>query len=250
MGKFDYWRQIPSACFAAALIPKQAWQLIGPLDERFPLYYEDSEWCYRARLLGLSVLTAPQAIVYHAYGGNSPTGEILAPEKLRSVVYGRLRFITKLLSLPWLLRFMLSYIFEDICRFGLYLLHGRLDTNKAYLFAWGDYLGALGSLLKERQSTLTQRLISDKILLSHQRQVPIPLIMDGIPQLTWDIVRNNYMPLITAGKTRPLPEFRNQTLRIKQQTVRQRALSIYKIEGLGKFLHRIGKWIQWRLAQP
>ncbi|RMF50520.1 MAG: glycosyltransferase family 2 protein, partial [Anaerolineae bacterium] len=71
LGQFDHWRDLPSACFAAALIPRQAWQAVGELDEGFPLYYEDSEWSYRARLMGWRIVAAPQAVVYHAYGGHA-----------------------------------------------------------------------------------------------------------------------------------------------------------------------------------
>ena len=28
--------------------PRPSWEKIRPLDEGFPLYYEDLEWCYRA----------------------------------------------------------------------------------------------------------------------------------------------------------------------------------------------------------
>ncbi len=52
LGQFDDLPEVPSACFAAALIKKKAWEKTGPLDEGFPLYYEDAEWCYRSRLLG------------------------------------------------------------------------------------------------------------------------------------------------------------------------------------------------------
>ena len=52
LGQFDGWSEVPSACFAATLIPAPAWKAVGPVDEGFPMYYEDVEWCYRARVLG------------------------------------------------------------------------------------------------------------------------------------------------------------------------------------------------------
>ena len=68
LGQFDAWEELPSACFAAVLISRRAWEQAGPLDEAFEMYYEDVEWCYRARLLGLRILLAPQAVIYHALG--------------------------------------------------------------------------------------------------------------------------------------------------------------------------------------
>ena len=55
LGQYDSWSEVASACFAATLIPTKAWKEVGSLDEKFPLYYEDSEWCYRARLFGYRV---------------------------------------------------------------------------------------------------------------------------------------------------------------------------------------------------
>jgi GT2 family glycosyltransferase len=38
LGQFDAWEKVPSACFAAALIRKSAYEVVGALDEGFPLY--------------------------------------------------------------------------------------------------------------------------------------------------------------------------------------------------------------------
>ena len=69
-----------------------------------------------ARLYGYSILAAPEAVGYHAFGGypSSDNEVSLPPRKLRQVVYGRLRFSTKILG-PWyLVRFLGLYILEDI----------------------------------------------------------------------------------------------------------------------------------------
>lgn len=50
---------------ACLMIRRQAFQAIGPLDERFWLYTEEADWCYRARAAGWEVLSVPQARVYH-----------------------------------------------------------------------------------------------------------------------------------------------------------------------------------------
>ena len=119
LGQFDSWQELPSACFAATLIPAKAIADVGYLDEQFPLYYEDSEWCYRARLFGYTVEAAPAARIYHAFSGRLPNqkNESLSPFKLRRVVFGRLNFITKLNGPGYLLRFMFNYCLEDIAPF-------------------------------------------------------------------------------------------------------------------------------------
>jgi GT2 family glycosyltransferase len=51
---------------AAFAIRRQAWEAIGPFDEDFyPAYYEEADYCYRARRLGWGVLYVPGARVHH-----------------------------------------------------------------------------------------------------------------------------------------------------------------------------------------
>jgi GT2 family glycosyltransferase len=41
---------------------------VGPLDERFFMYWEDADWCQRIGQLGLGVYCVPEAEVRHAEG--------------------------------------------------------------------------------------------------------------------------------------------------------------------------------------
>lgn len=56
---------VVGACLAA---PRAAWDRVGPLDERFFLYFEETDWCRRAAALGLSVWCVPEARVAHLEG--------------------------------------------------------------------------------------------------------------------------------------------------------------------------------------
>lgn len=258
LGQFDYWDEIPSACFAAALIPAAAWRQVGPLDERFPLYYEDSEWCYRARLFGYTVRAAPRAVVYHAFSGRAPSGktELLSPRKLEQVVYGRLRFVTKLLAPFSIFRFMAGYGIEDISRFVLALFKWQFTTCQAYIRAWRAYRKSLTELRQERRHLQGRRQCSDQDLFRLQRAIPVPLIRNGLPYLTWDLVINHYLPLILAGKTRPIVEFTEGFEAgdlhnpYPRQQLFQRLISIYKNEGWQVLCHHVGKNLQWRLTKP
>jgi len=255
LGQFDTWREIPSACFAAILIPRAAWEQVGALDERFPLYYEDLEWCYRARLFGYAIRAAPRAIVYHAFGARVQTGDEhgMSPRKLQNVVYGRLRFAVKLLHPLFLARFVSAYAIEDCCRFLFALLRLDARTARAYCDAWYDFLRGLPALLLERKVIQARRVRTDRELFDLQKKIPAPLIWHGLPELTWDIIRNHYSPLILAGETRPLPEFADVDMeKARREFVAQgllaRAYSIWCTEGLRVLLHRLGRYFQWRLA--
>jgi len=75
LGQFDDVREVPSACFAGTLLSAGVWETVGALDDGFFLYYEDSEWCYRARLFGYRVEMVTQGVIYHAFGGRVPSAD-------------------------------------------------------------------------------------------------------------------------------------------------------------------------------
>ncbi len=256
LGQFDRWEALPSACFAATLIPGWAINNLGGLDEQFPLYYEDSEWCYRARLAGDAVLAAPAALVYHAFSGRVPDEdhESLAPAKLRRVVFGRLNFITKINGPGYFLRFSFNYCLEDLARLLLSAVRGRWSTARAILQGWQDYFQAFPELRKRRREIQSRRRLSDRALYRLQRQAPAPFIRDGTPLLTWDHICSHYAGLIYAGQTVELPELDNlgpddlaSARKICQVPGLERVKRIWQIEGPGALLHRLGKGIQWRI---
>lgn len=209
VGQFDSWQEVPSACFAATLIPREAWDAVGNLDEGFPLYYEDSEWSYRARLLGYTVRPAPKAVVYHAFGGRVPSGEEepLSPRKLRHAAYGRLRFALKILGLPYLLRFLRNYLVEDWRNFWAAVFRCQWPVVRAYMGAWRHALSSLPAVLAQRRRLQARRARRDTELFALQQEIPDQQLWRGLPELTWDTVFRRYLPLFRSGKTRPVPEF-------------------------------------------
>ncbi len=207
LGQFDGWQELPSACFAAALIRREAWQAVGEIDAGFPMYYEDSEWCYRARLMGWKVLAAPRAVVYHAFGGSDPQGkpEELSAAKLRNVVYGRLRFMMKIVGAPANRRFIRNYFREDCINGSRELLKLKLKHALAYPAGWLRLLRTWGELKTSRAAVQVQRRVPDDALFAWA--LPQHHIWQGLPELTVDLIRQEYYPLIRSGRTRPMPEF-------------------------------------------
>ncbi|SRR6266545_1336407 len=53
----------------AMLISRVAWAMLGPLPERYFMYFEDTEYSFRARAAGFPVLYAPRVVVHHAVAG-------------------------------------------------------------------------------------------------------------------------------------------------------------------------------------
>jgi GT2 family glycosyltransferase len=55
----------------AMMVRRAAWEQLGGFDERFFMYWEDTELCWRAWLLGWRVLEDFEACVYHERGGSA-----------------------------------------------------------------------------------------------------------------------------------------------------------------------------------
>jgi len=66
---------------------------IGPLDAGFFMYYEDVDWCYRARAAAWRVVTLPDVTVAHHLGGNS--AHVSPAETERRTMVSRIRFYGK-----------------------------------------------------------------------------------------------------------------------------------------------------------
>lgn len=68
---------------AAMLFRRPALDAVGPLDERFHMYAEDLEWCWRARRQGWSVLVEPAAVVVHV--GNASGSQAFGDRRSAAV---------------------------------------------------------------------------------------------------------------------------------------------------------------------
>jgi GT2 family glycosyltransferase len=64
-------REVDWISGAAMCLRRKAVDDVGALDERFYMYCEDMEWCYRARLAGWRIYYAPTAVITHLGGRSS-----------------------------------------------------------------------------------------------------------------------------------------------------------------------------------
>lgn len=55
---------------SSLLIKREVVEKIGLLDERFFIYYEDTDWCMRASKAGYKVLYVPRARIWHKIGAS------------------------------------------------------------------------------------------------------------------------------------------------------------------------------------
>lgn len=82
------------ASFACILVNGAMMEEIGPMDEGYFLYFEDAEYCLRARRAGWRVQRCPEAAAVHFRGGSAPVKALArARKRLPRYYYGsRTRF--------------------------------------------------------------------------------------------------------------------------------------------------------------
>lgn len=71
LNHFDYYtKQIVTGqpCFSALLIKRETWKIVGELDEKFPLLWNDTDWFFRFQKKGLKCLYLPDAKAEHIHG--------------------------------------------------------------------------------------------------------------------------------------------------------------------------------------
>jgi N-acetylglucosaminyl-diphospho-decaprenol L-rhamnosyltransferase len=56
---------------ACLIVPAERFRSVGMLDEGYFMYWEDADWCFRARAAGFSVLYDPALVVIHRQGSSS-----------------------------------------------------------------------------------------------------------------------------------------------------------------------------------
>jgi GT2 family glycosyltransferase len=59
--------QLPGA---ALMAPKEIWEKVGLLDEDYQFLYEDVDWCWRAKEMGVKLMVVPEAKIIHLGGGS------------------------------------------------------------------------------------------------------------------------------------------------------------------------------------
>jgi GT2 family glycosyltransferase len=83
--------------FACILIRAEVFKRIGPMDETFFMYFEDVDFCRRARLAGIGILHWPDARVVHLRGQSGSVKSDAAALRRRPGYYyaARSRYFTK-----------------------------------------------------------------------------------------------------------------------------------------------------------
>lgn len=90
--------------FCSVVIKSSALINVGLLDESMRFVYSDSDWCYRARAMGMKCLYWPHTITYHDRGVATGNGE-KSDQLIKEFFRDRIKFENKWLS---------SKLFEEL----------------------------------------------------------------------------------------------------------------------------------------
>jgi len=93
-------RQLQTASFCCLLMPSRAFDEAGSLDERFFMYYEETDFLRRALARGYRLLYVPEAVVYHRESASSGGGW-MTPFKLYYATRNRLYLVRKNSTSKW-----------------------------------------------------------------------------------------------------------------------------------------------------
>ncbi|MEX2246428.1 MAG: glycosyltransferase family 2 protein [Dehalococcoidia bacterium] len=123
---------LETASFCCALVPLAAFRDAGRIDERFFMYYEETDFIRRARQAGYRVRYEPAAVLYHRESGSSGGG--------------------------WMTPFKQYYATRN----RLYLVHKHATSRAAYAwftaYFWTTRIGAAARMALHREWRLLRAM--------------------------------------------------------------------------------------------
>jgi GT2 family glycosyltransferase len=142
-------RDLQTASFCCALVPAAAFHEAGLLDERFFMYYEETDWLRRALAAGYRLRYDPDAVIYHMESASSGGGW-MTPFKHYYATRNRLYLVRKnSSSRGWLAVFTLYFLTTRLAYLGRYAVKRDRRMAKALVLGVLDYYrGRMGRTLE------------------------------------------------------------------------------------------------------
>ncbi|MDH3216219.1 MAG: glycosyltransferase family 2 protein [Candidatus Krumholzibacteria bacterium] len=123
VGQFDSMREVDYVSGCALIAKREVFQTIGLLDPSYRAYFEDTDFCMRARRHGFEIRYVPAAKVWHRV--SSSVGGQLSWRKMSQKFKSTLRFFARYSSLHHWLTIPLFFAF-DVVRIVALVLRGRI----------------------------------------------------------------------------------------------------------------------------
>jgi GT2 family glycosyltransferase len=126
-GQFDRSRLVDHAPACCLLIRREVFERIGLMDQRFFVYVEDTDFCYRAKAAGIKLLYFPAATLLHK--ASSLTGGVESEFVVRSLTRNQIYFLLKHFGMWRLLYYVPAFQLYQLAR----LLSKRISFSSFFL---------------------------------------------------------------------------------------------------------------------
>ena len=140
----DTAQQVDWVVGAAVLFQRAAWEQVGPIDEEFFMYFEETDWCYRCAKAGWEVYYLPTAEITHYEGKSSE--QVVAARTIR-FQRSKLRYTRKYFGAGWstLLKIFLwaTFAFQWLEETAKWIVGHRRPLRKERMAAYGQVLRSL-----------------------------------------------------------------------------------------------------------
>jgi N-acetylglucosaminyl-diphospho-decaprenol L-rhamnosyltransferase len=149
---------LPGCCL---MVRRDAWRALDGFDQSFFMYWEDTELCWRAWLLGWRVVLVWDSWVYHQKSAMTSAFGGWDAERARNSLYTYLKLMRWPVALAYAARLLLVCAVKS-------LLRPRLAPALARAWAWN--IANLGNTLRRRHAIQARR-VGDYATLERRIQV-------------------------------------------------------------------------------
>lgn len=129
---------------AALLIRAETWRQVGPIDESFFMYFEETDWCRRCVQAGWEIHYLPAAQIIHYEGKSSE--QVVADRTIR-FQRSKIYYARKYFGRGWavILRLFLwaTFAFQWLEESAKWLIGHRRDLRRARMVTYGQILRKL-----------------------------------------------------------------------------------------------------------
>lgn len=146
-------------CGAAVLLRPAYLADVGLFDERFFLYYEDTDLSWRGRLRGWRYRCVPASRVRHDHAASSVSG---SPLQLFYTERNRLLMLVKCAPVALAARAVLRFPLSALS----YARHGDVARARVHARAYASFLGLLGPMLAARRQVQRRRTVGHATIVA------------------------------------------------------------------------------------
>lgn len=147
-------------------VRKNLFEKLDGFDERYFMFYEDIDFCWRVRLLGYKIMPVEKAILYHE--GGATTEGIIVGRRYKTTLTRRyfcernnLRMILKNYGSESLFFILPIYLLINFFEMVLFFFTRNIRLSLVYLKSFSWNLKHFSETLRQRKSIQETRIVSD-----------------------------------------------------------------------------------------